>query len=131
MSRPPRRPQRDEHADGIPGAARRWSSATRPSTTVTETVARHRRAQAAPTWLVVLASRSPPASCSSCSARSANLVATGIGVWGLNNPVGWAWDITNFVFWIGIGHAGTLISRHPLPVPAEVAHVASTAPPRR
>ncbi|MDZ4744534.1 MAG: NrfD/PsrC family molybdoenzyme membrane anchor subunit [bacterium] len=37
-------------------------------------------------------------------------VATGIGVWGLNNPVGWGWDITNFVFWIGIGHAGTLIS---------------------
>ena len=34
----------------------------------------------------------------------------GIGVWGLNNPVGWAFDITNFVFWVGIGHAGTLIS---------------------
>ena len=38
------------------------------------------------------------------------LVATGVGVWGLNAPVAWAWDITNFVFWIGIGHAGTLIS---------------------
>ncbi len=38
------------------------------------------------------------------------LVSTGIGVWGNNKPVGWAWDITNFVFWIGIGHAGTLIS---------------------
>jgi Ni/Fe-hydrogenase subunit HybB-like protein len=37
-------------------------------------------------------------------------IATGIGVWGLNNTVGWAFDITNFVFWIGIGHAGTLIS---------------------
>ncbi|CAN5507854.1 polysulfide reductase NrfD [soil metagenome] len=37
-------------------------------------------------------------------------ITTGIGVWGLNNPVGWGWDITNFVFWIGIGHAGTLIS---------------------
>ena len=37
-------------------------------------------------------------------------VATGIGIWGLNNTVGWAFDITNFVFWIGIGHAGTLIS---------------------
>jgi molybdopterin-containing oxidoreductase family membrane subunit len=34
----------------------------------------------------------------------------GIGIWGLNNAVGWAFDITNFVFWIGIGHAGTLIS---------------------
>ncbi len=40
----------------------------------------------------------------------AYLVLTGIGVWGNNQPVGWAWDITNFVFWIGIGHAGTLIS---------------------
>ncbi len=38
------------------------------------------------------------------------LFFTGIGVWGNNQPVGWAWDITNFVFWIGIGHAGTLIS---------------------
>jgi len=34
----------------------------------------------------------------------------GVGVWGLNKTVGWAWDITNFVWWVGIGHAGTLIS---------------------
>ena len=34
----------------------------------------------------------------------------GIGVWGLNRTVGWGFDITNFVFWVGIGHAGTLIS---------------------
>src|SRR4029079_13028524 len=38
------------------------------------------------------------------------LVTTGVGVWGNNQPVGWAWDIVNFVFWVGIGHAGTLIS---------------------
>ena len=38
------------------------------------------------------------------------LFATGIGVWGLNRTVGWGFDITNFVFWVGIGHAGTLIS---------------------
>ncbi|MAG87755.1 NrfD/PsrC family molybdoenzyme membrane anchor subunit [Zunongwangia profunda] len=37
-------------------------------------------------------------------------VSTGIGVWGLNKTIGWAWDITNFVWWVGIGHAGTLIS---------------------
>src|SRR5437667_10638048 len=37
-------------------------------------------------------------------------IAMGIGTWGLNRSVGWAFDITNFVFWIGIGHAGTLIS---------------------
>ena len=38
------------------------------------------------------------------------VISTGIGVWGNSNPVGWAFDITNFVFWVGIGHAGTLIS---------------------
>src|SRR3989440_560689 len=37
-------------------------------------------------------------------------ISTGVGTWGNQIPVGWAWDITNFVFWIGIGHAGTLIS---------------------
>jgi molybdopterin-containing oxidoreductase family membrane subunit len=37
-------------------------------------------------------------------------VGTGIGTWGLNKNIGWAWDITNFVWWVGIGHAGTLIS---------------------
>jgi molybdopterin-containing oxidoreductase family membrane subunit len=34
----------------------------------------------------------------------------GTGIWGLNNPVSWGWAIVNFVFWVGIGHAGTLIS---------------------
>lgn len=38
------------------------------------------------------------------------LVWEGTGVWGLNNPVGWGWAIVNFVWWVGIGHAGTLIS---------------------
>ncbi|MBA3482059.1 MAG: polysulfide reductase NrfD [Pirellulales bacterium] len=38
------------------------------------------------------------------------LIATGIGIWGNNIPVGWGLDILNFVWWIGIGHAGTLIS---------------------
>ena len=37
------------------------------------------------------------------------LLAYGPGVWGLNIPVAWAFDITNFVWWVGIGHAGTLI----------------------
>ncbi len=45
-----------------------------------------------------------------CFVMIAYLISTGVGVWGLNHPVGWAFDITNFVFWIGIGHAGTLIS---------------------
>lgn len=34
----------------------------------------------------------------------------GIGTWDLNRTIGWGWDITNFVWWVGIGHAGTLIS---------------------
>lgn len=42
--------------------------------------------------------------------RLAYLLATGVGVWGNNNTVSWGFDIINFVFWIGIGHAGTLIS---------------------
>jgi Ni/Fe-hydrogenase subunit HybB-like protein len=38
------------------------------------------------------------------------LFVRGTGIWGVNVPVGWAWAIVNFVWWIGIGHAGTLIS---------------------
>jgi len=38
------------------------------------------------------------------------LIFTGIGVWGVNTPVSWGFAIINFVFWVGIGHAGTLIS---------------------
>jgi molybdopterin-containing oxidoreductase family membrane subunit len=41
---------------------------------------------------------------------AAVLLTRGVGIWGLNAPVMWAFDITNFVWWIGIGHAGTLIS---------------------
>jgi Ni/Fe-hydrogenase subunit HybB-like protein len=40
----------------------------------------------------------------------AMLVAKGVGIWGINIPVAWGFDIINFVWWIGIGHAGTLIS---------------------
>jgi Ni/Fe-hydrogenase subunit HybB-like protein len=38
------------------------------------------------------------------------LLVEGVGIWGINIPVGWGFAITNFVWWIGIGHAGTLIS---------------------
>ncbi|HLJ73278.1 MAG TPA: NrfD/PsrC family molybdoenzyme membrane anchor subunit [Thermoanaerobaculia bacterium] len=40
----------------------------------------------------------------------AELIFVGIGIWGINHPVGWGFAIINFVWWIGIGHAGTLIS---------------------
>jgi molybdopterin-containing oxidoreductase family membrane subunit len=39
-----------------------------------------------------------------------HLFLRGVGVWGNSNPTFWGWPIVNFVFWVGIGHAGTLIS---------------------
>src|SRR3979409_1035490 len=38
------------------------------------------------------------------------LIIKGVGIWGINVPIGWGFAIVNFVWWIGIGHAGTLIS---------------------
>jgi len=58
------------------------------------------------------------------------VLVKGIGVWGNNIPVGWAYDIINFVWWIGIGHAGTLISAILLLFPAEVAHLDQPISPR-
>src|SRR5262252_5564860 len=40
----------------------------------------------------------------------AYLLVIGVGIWGINIPVGWGFAISNFVWWIGIGHAGTFIS---------------------
>jgi Ni/Fe-hydrogenase subunit HybB-like protein len=45
-----------------------------------------------------------------CFSLLAYLVSTGVGIWGPGHPVMWGWAIINFVWWIGIGHAGTLIS---------------------
>lgn len=45
-----------------------------------------------------------------CFSMITYLISTGVGVWGLRRPVMWGWAIVNFVWWIGIGHAGTLIS---------------------
>ena len=50
-------------------------------------------------------------------------IGTGIGVWGLNRTVGWAWDITNFVWWIGIGHAGTLNLSNLIIIPSKMAFI--------
>src|SRR5438552_1737362 len=44
------------------------------------------------------------------TATIGKLLLVGVGIWGINHPVGWCFDILNFVWWIGIGHAGTLIS---------------------
>ncbi|MCA9410475.1 MAG: polysulfide reductase NrfD [Candidatus Omnitrophica bacterium] len=76
---------------------------------VTETVCRVAEAPSAPkSWyfLLVIA----VAALLNLFVWVGYLITTGTGVWGLNNPVGWGWAIVNFVFWVGIGHAGTLIS---------------------
>jgi Ni/Fe-hydrogenase subunit HybB-like protein len=44
------------------------------------------------------------------AAATAYVISTGLGIWGNNNTIGWGLPIGNFVFWVGIGHAGTLIS---------------------
>ena len=58
-------------------------------------------------WLAIAITGTMAAIFVLCAAYT---VVRGIGVWGNNVPVAWAFDIVNFVFWIGIGHAGTLIS---------------------
>lgn len=75
---------------------------------ITEKVASVVERKTPPGWLVLLAGAVTLALV--LFGSLGKLVTTGIGVWGLNNTVFWAWDITGFVFWIGIGHAGTLIS---------------------
>jgi Ni/Fe-hydrogenase subunit HybB-like protein len=75
---------------------------------VTDRVVAPTRAKPTKGWFVCLAISLTMLSILGVSI--AYLFWEGIGIWGLNNPVGWAWDITNFVFWVGIGHAGTLIS---------------------
>ncbi|MCG3138021.1 MAG: hypothetical protein HJJLKODD_01877 [Phycisphaerae bacterium] len=78
-------------------------------TTVTETICRIPEASRPPqAWYIAFAVSSTLTLMLGCMV--VYLISTGVGVWNLNNPVGWGWDITNFVFWVGIGHAGTLIS---------------------
>ena len=57
--------------------------------------------------------------------------SSGIGIWGVNVPVAWGFDIINFVWWIGIGHAGTLISAILLLLRADAGARRSTASPKR
>ena len=86
----------------------RWTEGNPAYTHVTDDVSRPLDAWPEKGWWACFAA--------ACSALALGVgcvsyqIATGIGTWGLNRTVGWAFDITNFVFWIGIGHAGTLIS---------------------
>lgn len=76
---------------------------------ITEKVCRIVEAPKPPTaWYVAFAVASAFAGL--LGAMILYLFVKGVGVWGLNKPVSWGFDITNFVFWVGIGHAGTLIS---------------------
>ena len=95
-------------AHGPVAAPRRWIDGSPALGQVTDDVARPLYTRPGAGWfaafVVSLMALAVGAACVTYQ------VATGIGVWGLNRTVGWAFDITNFVFWIGIGHAGTLIS---------------------
>ena len=62
--------------------------------------------QKAPTWWLI-SFVSSLSGLLLLKAMLALLVWEGVGVWGLNNPVGWGFAIVNFVFWVGIAHAGT------------------------
>ena len=78
-------------------------------TGVTETVCAPWEAENPPKiwWLILAAAISLLLVLGGCVNH---LLMKGVGVWGNNNPAYWGWPIVNFVFWVGIGHAGTLIS---------------------
>ena len=59
------------------------------------------------------------------------LMIKGTGIWGINIPVGWGFAIINFVWWIGIGHAGTLISAILLSCCVRTGALRSTGSPKR
>jgi len=75
---------------------------------VTEAVARPVESKPSWRWYAMLCGSL--ALLSLLGIQTAWLFWEGVGIWGLNNPVGWGFAIVNFVFWVGIGHAGTLIS---------------------
>ncbi len=76
--------------------------------TVTEQIARVAEQKTPRGWYLLFGISA--AALLNLGAVIAYLFYTGVGIWGNNQPVAWGWPIVNFVFWIGIGHAGTLIS---------------------
>ena len=71
---------------------------------------RHRADPADVAPLVARLRRRLPAGDDAATTPSPTCCSSGVGIWGINIPVGWGFAIVNFVWWIGIGHAGTLIS---------------------
>jgi molybdopterin-containing oxidoreductase family membrane subunit len=101
-------PAPDQHAEPPSRRRTRWIDGDPTLRDITDDVMRPLTARPGAAWWGAFA---VAASALAIGAASVTYeVTTGIGTWGLNKTVGWAFDITNFVFWVGIGHAGTLIS---------------------
>ncbi|HEX6739708.1 MAG TPA: NrfD/PsrC family molybdoenzyme membrane anchor subunit, partial [Vicinamibacteria bacterium] len=108
LASPPRPPARRPAAPAPVLARPDWVEGAPALRQITDDIARPLSGRPGLGWLVCfLAANGALALGAACVSYQ---IATGIGTWGLNKSVGWAFDITNFVFWIGIGHAGTLIS---------------------
>ena len=99
----------DDITQEVPGARAPLVTGDHDYRTVTDQVCRLAETpKIATAWFVALAvALSLKAMLLSCVGY---LILTGVGVWGNMSPVFWGWPIVNFVFWVGIGHAGTLIS---------------------
>ena len=101
-------PAADRHAEPPSRRRTRWIDGDPTLRDITDDVMRPLTSRPGAAWWGAFA---VAASALAIGAASVTYeVTTGIGTWGLNKTVGWAFDITNFVFWVGIGHAGTLIS---------------------
>ncbi|MEF8795778.1 MAG: NrfD/PsrC family molybdoenzyme membrane anchor subunit [Salinivenus sp.] len=100
----PSSPGGEEHGDGRDDLIRGNLSFH----DITELVSRHTEKKAPLAWYVAFATALSGTVL--LLALFAYVTWNGIGAWGNNQPVGWGWPIVNFVFWVGIGHAGTLIS---------------------
>ena len=108
MSSLNKHPERDAAAVEAVGAEELLVSGGHTFSTLTDKVSGIVEQQAPPKWYLLFAMAVSGAMV--LLGAIGWLVWEGTGVWGLNNPVGWGWAIVNFVFWVGIGHAGTLIS---------------------
>ena len=108
---PDRLPRRHGEVDNTldePGRRPRLITGDHDFASVTETVSRLTERRAPWPWWLAFAISSSLALL--LFVLIGYLFTTGVGVWGNNQPVAWGFPIINFVFWVGIGHAGTLIS---------------------
>jgi molybdopterin-containing oxidoreductase family membrane subunit len=101
-------PAPDRHAEPPSRRRTRWIDGDPTLRDITDDVMRPLTARPGAAWWGAFAVAATALAIGAASVTYE--VTTGIGTWGLNKTVGWAFDITNFVFWVGIGHAGTLIS---------------------